>query len=397
MLRKAVTFGFLVSILFIFTVGTGYAEKVKGVTEDTIKIGVIEDLTGPVAAIGIPVSEAHKNYFRNINEKNGIHGRRVKLVVEDTGYTIPRAIAGFKKLLYRDQVFAILGPGSTGETVALLSQIEKKKVPTISLSCAEAITYPFKRYVFTHFATYENSTKLVFDYVIKDLKKKKPRVAIVYTDNEMGKSSLRGARSAAKFYSLELVREEILNLTDTDATSQALNLKKAKADYVIVAGAVPTAVSILKDSKRFGFSPVFFGTYATVDEAVIRMVGNAARNWFVLFCYGLWDDESPGIVEMKRITYKYHPDSKKRSGFYTMGWTMAIIMAEGMKRAGRDLSREGLVDGIESIKDFDTKGVTGILDYSSTSHRGGEEVAIFKADLKKNSYKRITDWKKPSF
>ncbi|MDY7030985.1 MAG: ABC transporter substrate-binding protein, partial [Thermodesulfobacteriota bacterium] len=99
------------SILFLCMVflwsADGHCESARGVTDDTIKVGAVIAMTGPGAGTLFPYQEAFKNYFRYVNEQGGIHGRKVKLIVEDDRFTIPASIAAYKKLLYKDSVLAI--------------------------------------------------------------------------------------------------------------------------------------------------------------------------------------------------------------------------------------------------------------------------------------------------
>ena len=144
----------IVSLLFM-DAGFSFAEKV-GVTDDTITIAAIGDQTGPAASVGIPIVEATKLYFRNINDQGGINGRKVKFIVEDDHYTIPGALSAFKKLIYKDRVLSILYCGGTGQTVTLMRHIEKEKVPVITVSLAETMTTPVKRYIFTPSSSYDD-------------------------------------------------------------------------------------------------------------------------------------------------------------------------------------------------------------------------------------------------
>jgi len=105
----------LISILLTLSYSPLYAEEVRGVTDTTIKIGAILDQTGPIAGdITLPAAEGFRNYARHVNDKGGIFGRKIKVIVEDDHYSIPAGIAAFKKLLFKDEIFALLGPGNTG-------------------------------------------------------------------------------------------------------------------------------------------------------------------------------------------------------------------------------------------------------------------------------------------
>lgn len=108
------------------------ATESRGVSENTVKIGIIMDQTGPAAEMGIPYTKGVKNYFRYINDSGGTNGRNVKVLIEDDRYSIPMAIAAFKKLIFRDEIFGIMFCGGTGQNTVLFDQIEDNKVPVVT-------------------------------------------------------------------------------------------------------------------------------------------------------------------------------------------------------------------------------------------------------------------------
>jgi branched-chain amino acid transport system substrate-binding protein len=140
-------------ILFVYY-SNGNAKDTRGVTADTIKIGSIADLTSVVSNLGIAVVEAQRNYIRYINDQGGIHGRKIKLIVEDDHYSIPLGMAAYKKLVYKDQIFALLGPLSTGFAKTLFRHIEKDRLPNIPMGMDKEMMEPYKRYVFPATGTY---------------------------------------------------------------------------------------------------------------------------------------------------------------------------------------------------------------------------------------------------
>ena len=141
-------FTFLFMSIFIFG-KTSFSEDVQGVTDATIKIGLIADMTGPLASVTGILAPATRNYVRYLNEKGGIHGRKVEVVVEDDHYSIPVGIAAFKKLVFRDKVFVVMGPYHTASIKALFGQVEKYKIPNIAALPQPSMVNPVKKYMFT--------------------------------------------------------------------------------------------------------------------------------------------------------------------------------------------------------------------------------------------------------
>ena len=254
-IKLVLTVYFVMSVILFLGSISGNAQEVRGVSDDTIKVAVVVALTGPVAQVSSPFRDGFNNYFNNINERGGINGRTVRLVVEDDRYSIPVAIAAFKKIVFRDKVFALFGPSGTGHTAALFKSIQRNKIPTLTQSTSETIVKPFKRYLFTTAASYQDQFKVIFDYIAKDLKVKDPKVAYVGADNEFGKVGLRASVKRAKRYGIDL-HNEILNFGSLDATTQVLSLKRYKSNIVIINQSVSTGTVFLRDARKYGFSAI---------------------------------------------------------------------------------------------------------------------------------------------
>ena len=384
-------------LMFLFYSSPGYAEAARGVSEDVIKIGIIADLTGPYAMASIPHTEGVKTYFEYINAMGGIHGRNLRMYLEDDRYSIPLSVAGFKKLLFKDKVFALLGSGGTGSSVTLFSQIKKEKVVTMSEALSEILVNPVKRHIFGFAATYKDQVNVMFDYIINDLKDKTPRIAIVYPDIEYGKVALRAARKRAEFYNIKLVSEEVLNPGAIEATSQVLRLKRAKAKYVIMQQVVPATIAFLKSARSVKFSALYFGSSPTCSEDIPKRSGKAAENFLGAHSFSPWYVSSPGMMKLREISGKYFPTKGKeiRPLKYIEGWVKAMIFVEGLKRAGKNLNTESIIASIESIKGFDTEGLTGIITYGPKNHKGGEYIRLYKTDIEQGLLTPIIDWRKP--
>ncbi|MDO8785393.1 MAG: ABC transporter substrate-binding protein, partial [Syntrophales bacterium] len=332
---------------------------------------------------------------RYVNDHGGIHGRKINLIIEDDRYTIPAAVAAFKKLVYRDEIFALIGPGSTGETRALTDQIMKQKLPSIVFAADEDVIEPYKRYLFLPLDTYENQIGVILDYIVETTKLKKPRIVNVCVDAGAKVPILRGFKKWSKFFGLE-VQDVMLPMNVLDTTSEVLIMKKAKADYIVLSHTIPVAGLILKDSKRFGLNAKVFGTYSLTSEDVIGLAGSAAKDFFGVHPYSSWYDDNPGTAEMRKITLEYHPGTEKpyRSKNYSAGWVAIKLLYEGIKRADKDIDGEKFVDAMETIKNFDTKGICGFITYTPKSHEGLKYDKIFQADPESGRLIPITDWRK---
>ena len=374
-----------------------YAGNTRGVTDDIIKIGLIMDQTGPGANVSVPLTNAVRNLIRYTNEQGGVHGRKMKLFVEDDRLSIPMAISAFKKLLFREKAFTIIGPTGTGAVTVLASHIEKEKIPFFSIPMSEVTVKPFKRYIFIPGDIYPHQMNVLIDYILKDLKPKDSRISLVFPDNETGKVDLKSAMDRFRLYNMKPTSKEVINWGTFDASSQVMNLKKARPDYILLCGGIPQpTIVLLRDMKKYGLSVPVFGTWASCAEEVIQMVGSGAGKFHALSHMSSWYDEYPGVKRMRETTLKYYPGTEKpyRGKVYTHGWVTAMVMMEGFKRVGRNLDEESFIEALEAIKNFDTGGLTCLISYSPTSHKGGDSWKIFKADPKSGKFIPITGWRK---
>ena len=389
---------FVLVFLTSFFIRDGYSGEIRGVTKDTIKIGIVSPQTGPAADSGIPYGTGAKNYLRYISDAGGIHGKKIKTIVEDDRASIPLAITAFKKLVYKDEVMAIIGAGTTMGVTALFRSIEKEKMPVMAFSLATNVVKPQKRYVFIPGSTYNCMMRVLCDYIMNDLPIKKPRIAMVIADHEAGHQDFNSFVERVEQYGIKIADKEILNFGAVEATTQILNIKRAKVDYIVMGGSIVQNCNVLlRGLKKYRLSLPVFGSYATCTENLVEVAGKAAKNYSGVNVFASWYENTPGVKLMREITEKHKTGEEKlfRSRLYTMGWVCAVIFAEGMKRAGRNLDGEALVCAIESFRDFDSGELTAPLTYGKNKRYGSDYCKLYKANVEKKILEPITGWRKP--
>ena len=390
----------IVSIIFTFFVGFSLTSitlaAARGVSKDTIKMGMILVKTGPVAALGLPEGWGISDTFEDANERGGINGRKIQFIWEDDQFKTPNAIAKFKKLIFRDKVLSIVAMGGTPQTIALFDMIDKYKVVNIPNGLADEMYKPYKAYVFTLGATYETQTQLMFDYIMNDLKAKDPRIAIVYAETEFGKKGLYAARKRAEDYGIKLVSELVLNIGSVDASSQVLALKKDNVDYVITCNLVPPLITFLKTAEKFNYWPTVFGINWSTDDIVVKACKTAAKNYIGVNCVGGWLDDTPGMKKVRRLAEKNNRNpGKMLTSLYTMGVGVASVFIEGMKRAGKNLGPETFKAAMETMRDFDTGGIVPPVTYTSTSHAPTKLSRLYRTDSQRGVMVPITELRTP--
>lgn len=382
--------------LLIFNSLPTVAQEMRGISPDTVKVGIITDTTGVVADYGRHLLMGVSDYIRHINEKGGIHGRKLHLIHEDDQYKIPLAIAAFEKLVTKDEVMAILHCGGTPQTMALLPKIEKEKVPVIPPGMLVPMYTPYKRYVFSYGSTYSNQIEVLIDYVIHDLKVKAPKAGIVYWPVEWAKEGLKASKDRLKAYGVEPVGEIELPMGAVDASSQVLSMKKAGAEYLIIFTLAPGIINFIKTAEKFDYFPTYLTFTWCADDSILKAVGKGAKAYCAGSMFGAWNDDSPGGKEMREIAQKYG-SSPKLPTLYIQGYTTTTILVEGLRRAGRELTVEKFVDALETLRDFDCGGMLSPMTYTSTLHKPSEYSKVVKADMERLIFVPVTKWVKPRF
>ena len=385
---------YLVIGFFLLSTGLTNAQDLRGITPDSVKVGIITDTTGVVADYGRHLLMGVSDYIKYINEKGGIHGRKLNLIHEDDQYKIPLAIASFEKLVTKDEVLAILHCGGTPQTMALLPKIEKEKVPVIPPGMLVPMYTPYKRYVFSYGSTYSNQIEVLIDYVVNDLKVKAPKTGIVHWPVEWAKEGAKASKDRLKTYGVEPVGEIELPMGAVDASSQVLSMKRAGAEYVIIFTLAPGIINFIKTAEKFDYFPTYLTFTWCADDSILKAVGKAAKIYYAGSMFGVWNDDSSGGKELREIAQKYG-SSPKLPTLYIQGYTTTAIMVEGLKRAGKNLTVEKFVDALETLKDFDCGGMLSPMTYTPSIHKPSDYSKIVKADTEKLVFIPVTKWVKP--
>ncbi len=385
---------FFAVAFFLLPLGFANAQGSRGITPDAVKIGIITDTTGVVADYGRHLLLGVSDYIKYINEKGGIHGRKLNLIHEDDQYKIPLAIASFEKLITKDEVLTILHCGGTPQTMALLPKIDKEKVPVIPPGMLVPMYTPYKRYVFSYGSTYSNQMEVLIDYVIHDLKVKAPKTGIVHWPVEWAKEGAKASKDRLKAYGLEPVGEIELPMGSVDASSQVLSMKRAGAEYVIIFTLAPGIINFIKTAEKFDYFPTYLTFTWCADDSILKAVGKAAKVYYAGSMFGVWNDDAPGGKELREIAQKYG-SSPKLPTLYIQGYTTTAILVEGLRRAGRNVTVEKFVDALETFKDFDCGGMLSPMTYTPTIHKPSDYSKIVKADTEKLVFVPVTKWVKP--
>ena len=359
----------LVRIVLIGLFVVGLAAS-PGEAQGVIKIGNLVDLTGPTSDQGKDIAQGRIDAVQYFNERGGVNGKKLELVSVEYGFQPPRAVAAYKRFVEDDKVLLVLGYG-TPDTEALRPYITKDKIPYVSGSYSGHLTDPRQTpYNFPGGIDYTSQIRIFLNYVKETWtdKSRKPRVAFIFADNAYGRAPIEAGRLYAKEIGVDLVDEEIIPTVLTDATSQLLTMKKKDPDYAYINTNTQWVPVVLKDSYKLGLKTKYVVNNYGIDERTPKLAAEAAEGVMGIQDVAYWGENVPGMKTLMEFHQKHHPGDTHASP-YMRGWLWVIVSVEAMKRAGDNPTGESLKKALESLKDFDTWGITPPFSYTNEDHR----------------------------
>jgi branched-chain amino acid transport system substrate-binding protein len=327
------------------------AAEQRGVTDTEIVIGTITDLSGVTAVQGVNNSDAIRMAFDEANAKGGVHGRKIKYIVEDNQYTVPRSVQAMNKLLNNDNIFIALSDGGTPMNDANMPAEFEKGVPNVlPLTAARSMYEPFNRLKFAQFASYYDQMRAAVKYFAE--KRGRKKFCVMYQDSDFGKDVLAGVSAQTKAMGMEIAGTTAHRPTDTDFNAPVSKLKDANCDAVMLGTIVRDTNIIIQTIRKLNWEVDIVGQFASYDTAVASLPGGATEGTFCMTpaLYAYPDDPRPAVQDFaKRFQAKFG----RAPNFHgEVGYTAASIVLLALDRAGRDLTTDSFIKAMESIHDY---------------------------------------------
>jgi len=346
----------------------------QGVTADTVTIGAHGPITGPAAYIGLAGRDGMLLAIKEINAAGGVNGRRIVAVFEDDGHSPTRALAAVKKLVEQDKVFAVMSVGGSNATVGAVDYMKEKGVPYyVSIASAPQVTWPHSRTLFrggtTETARYG---ELYAEFLATHYKAK--RIAIMsgreeYPRNE-GDATVDKLKS---WFQVAPVARVEFNIGDKDFTPQLVEVQKANPEVIAFFGNPAEAAIAMRQAKELGLKQPFFVGSNMVDPALVTAAKSSAEGvtGFSLIPF-LPGSKAPEMVKWEAAWKKEYPSAPagRPNNFDLLAYGDTYVLAEGMKRAGRDLTADGLVKALEGMQNYRVGAVATPRTFSTKHHIG---------------------------
>jgi branched-chain amino acid transport system substrate-binding protein len=378
-------------LLFVFSTGRPASADAPGVTDDKILVGMTTDLTGVLAFVGHQSSAGARLYLQHVNEQGGVHGRQIELLVEDDGYQPARTVAAFRKLLDRDGVFCFAGNLGSSQTMATFPFVKRARVPVLMpLNFNSKMSTPHKRYVFAMDPSYPIQSWIMAQYIAAQEHTESPRLAVVYQDDGYGRDGLKGLQAAAAHYGMPIVAEQAYKSGDVDFSSQVLNMKQADPTHVILWTIYREAAAVMTEARQAGWQPQFIGGGPAGDDKTVALAGAAAAGYLAVG-YVDFTGEDENMVLYRKQLEAVSPGQQPNL-YHAAGYAAAQTLVAGLQKAGRDLTREKLVEALETLQNWNGSILPPIT-YGPAEH-GGKSTAAYmaRADLETNRMVRFSDW-----
>lgn len=355
------------------------------VAADTIKIGGIFDTSGPTSDVGADYAVAAKDAAEYINSKGGVNGKKIELIANDYAYKIPEAVQLYKT--YKDQdIFLIQGWG-TGDTNALKDMVNADKIVYMSASYDSGLTDPAKTpYNFFVGTSYGDSIRAAMIF-IKDTwtdKTRAPKVVFVYPDHPYGKNPIPAGKEMAASLGFEVGDDQFVPLNAKEATSQMAALKQFNPDWAWIGGTAASSAVIIKDAANLGVTTKFIANVWGFNENLVKLAGEAANERaYGMVPFTMWADDVPGMKPIMEMHQKKHMNDKHMEP-YVQSWTSMMVMWEALKIADKKgaLNAEGVKAALETLKDFDTGGLSAPITFTPTDHRPNTALRIMTVNNK---------------
>ena len=384
---------FLAAAATVVLAVPAFGADVRGVTDKEIVIGTSTDLSGVTVEWGVNNTNAIRMAFEEQNAKGGINGRMIKYVVEDSQYTVPRHVQAVNKLINLDKVFLMIANGGTPMNNATLPTQIEKQVPNIfPLTSARSMYAPLNKFKFGLASSYYDQMRAGIKYFVDN--KNKTKICAQSQDTDFGRDVMDGVRDQLKAMEGKalLVAESLNKPTDTDFTASVAKLKDANCDLIVLGGIVRDTLQFVSAVRKTGWNVDMLGQAAIYDSAVAEAAGGATEGVYamapVLFVAA--DDPRPEVQ-------KFAADYKAKYGHVPnfaaqIGYTAAQVMMQGLQKAGKDLTVDSFITGLEGVKDYQDIFGSPKMTFAADKHQGSNE--SFLTQVQKAKWVPLLD-KKP--
>ncbi len=357
---------------------------------EPIKIGAIFAITGPASNLGAPEDKTVRMMVDELNQAGGVLGRKIQLVVKDSGASSEKAISFAKQLIDEEEVVAIIGPTTSGESMAIKDICNKAKVPLISCAAAETIVNPQYKYVFKT----PQKDNYVVEWIYQFMNKKGiSRIGVVASNTGFGNGGKAQLEKYAAQYGITIAIAESYDQNATDLSAMLTKVKSANVQAVVNWSIEPAQSIVAKNMRQLNMTATLFQSHGFGNIKYVEAAGEAAEG--IIFPCGrlLIADELPADHPQKALLVKYAADYKalyneEASTFGGHAYDALTVLISAIKKAG-SVNADKLIAALESQKNV--PGTAGLFNMSPSDHNGLDMDSIVLLTVKNGKFTLYKD------
>jgi branched-chain amino acid transport system substrate-binding protein len=335
---------------------------------EPIKVGALLSVTGPAAFLGAPEARTLEMLAAELNARGGVAGRRVEVVVKDTGGSPEKAISFAKQLIDEEQVFAIIGPATSGETLAVKAIADQAGTPLLSCAAAEAIVNPVARWVFK--TAQKDSDAIV--QVFREMQRRGiTKIGVLSSNTGFGKAGREAIAKLSPAHGIQIVADEVYDKAATDLTAEVTKVKAAGPQAILNWSIEPAQAIVIKNARQLGMKLPIFQSHGFANIQYVRAAGAAAEGVIFPASRIVVAETLPAGHPQKAVLVAYkkayearYGEEASAFGGYAHDAFTALVRAIG--EVGPD--REKVRGAIEGMKGF--VGTSGVFSFSPSDHNG---------------------------
>jgi branched-chain amino acid transport system substrate-binding protein len=333
-----------------------------------IKIGALFAVTGPASFLGEPERNTAQMVVDEINKAGGIKGRALQLVTYDTQGDATKAVQAATRLIKDDKVVAIVGPSTTGDTMAVIPVVERARIPLISCAAGIKITEPVKPWVFKTAQNDSLAVAKIYEHLAKlNIRK----VAILTVSDSFGSSGREQLKMNAAKYGIQIISDDTYGPKDTDMTPQLTRIRNIGAEALICWGTNPGPAIIARNAKQLGVKLPIYMSHGVSSKKFIELAGDASEGIVLPSGRVLVADLLSNSDKQKKSLISFVNDYKRhfnREGDHFGGhaWDAMMLLKTAIERGGDNPA--AIRSQLEKIRNF--PGIGGVFSCTSTDHSG---------------------------
>jgi len=361
----------------------------QGVSKNELVIGSIQDLSGPLAGFGKQVRFGMMLRVDEANEQGGINGRKVRLMVEDSGYEPRRAVLAAQKLVNQDKIFAMVGHIGTAQNMAAMPvQFQKNVINFFPVTAAREMYEPFHKLKYSFAATYYDQMRVAVPKLAKEKNAKK--VCTMYQDDEFGLEVFRGAEAGLKTMGMQFAEVTTYKRGATDFSSQMQKLASSQCDMVVMGTIIRETIGGIATARRLGFNPTFVGSSAAYTDLIHKLGGPAMNGFYAtMTVQNPYTDEASQPIRFWANKYKtkFNEDP---TVFSVYGYSLVDSFLRAASKAGPNLTTESFIKAMDTMTIPPDIFGSSEMTFSPTKRLGSDATRL--SQLQDNRWKVVSEY-----